>query len=104
SGTVTWSDEMFHIYGYDDQKFPVTFEKATERMEAEEAELSKQRIKDHIEEGLRFFHETGQLEFNTPPVEYIIVLPGGTKKNLRGVGKIIFTKRGEVSKVVGTVQ
>jgi PAS domain S-box-containing protein len=103
SGAVDWSDEMFHIYGYD-KKFPLTFEKATERMEPGEAERSMQRTRGHIEQGLISFQETGQKEFNTPPVEYNIILPDGSGKNLRGVGKIIFSNTGEVSKIVGTVQ
>jgi signal transduction histidine kinase len=37
-------------------------------------------------------------------LEYPILLPGGSKKILRGVGKIVMAKNGKTSKMVGTVQ
>jgi PAS domain S-box-containing protein len=101
---VIWSEEMYHIYGYNDERFPLTFEKALERMKPEDAETVRQRMKDHIAEGLRLFNEMGQREFNNPPTEYSITLPDGSKKMLRGVGKMILTKNGKVSKLIGTVQ
>ena len=101
---VIWSEEMYHIYGYNEERFPLTFEKAVERMDPEDAERARKGMKDHIAEGLRLFNETGQREFNNAPSEYSITLPDGSKKFLRGVGKIILSKTGKVSGVIGTVQ
>jgi PAS domain S-box-containing protein len=101
---VLWSEEMYHIYGYDDERFHLTFERAVERMDTDDAERARQRMKDQIAQAVRLFNETGQQEFNNPPAEYSITLPDGSKKILRGVGKIMLAKNGKVSKVIGTVQ
>src|ERR1051326_4915403 len=73
-------------------------------MPKEYADRAKSRMKEHIREALQFFKETGQTVYNNPASEFPIVLPDGTKKYLRGVGKIILTREGKVSRVIGTVQ
>ena len=101
---VTWSEEMYRIYGYGDERFPLTFEKAIERMEHVDAEKVKQRMRQHVVEAMSVFKERGLKEFNNLPSEYSIKLPNGSKKILRGVGKIILAGDGKISKVIGTVQ
>gem|GEM_PF-6103546 len=88
---VQWSDQMYRIYGYGEERFPVTFEKAVERMLPADALRARQRLKEHTIRALRQFRETGQTEFHNPPIEYTIVSHDGTKKILRGSGKIIIT-------------
>jgi PAS domain S-box-containing protein len=61
-------------------------------------------MKDHIAEARQLFKEKGQTEFNSPPSEYPIILPDGSKKILKGAGKIILTGNGKISRVIGTVQ
>jgi PAS domain S-box-containing protein len=101
---VKWSDQMYRIYGYGEERFPVTFEKAIEQMLPSDAERARRRMKDHIAAAQRLFKEKGQMEFNSPSFEYTIILPDGSKKNLRGAGKIILIGDGKVSRVIGTVQ
>jgi PAS domain S-box-containing protein len=101
---VKWSEQMYRIYGYDDERFPVTFEKAIEKMLPSDAERARQRMKDHIAEAQRLFTEKGQMEFHNPPSEYPIILSDGSKKILRGAGKIVLTNDGKVLRVIGTVQ
>jgi len=101
---VQWSDQMYRIYGYDKERFVVTFEKAIEQMLPSDAERAQQRMKDHIAEAQRLFREKGQTEFNSPPSEYPIILPDGSEKILKGVGKIILAGDGKVSRIIGTVQ
>lgn len=101
---VQWSEQMFRIYGYEEERFTVNFEKAVERMLPEEATRAGERMREHIAEAQRLFKETGEAEYKNPPSEYAILLPGGTKKILRGEGKIILDNQGRVARVIGTVQ
>ena len=101
---VQWSDEMYRIYGYGEERFLVTFQKATERMLPEEAQKASKRMKKYTVEAQRLFRQTGQKEFQNPPAEFSIVLPDGSRKILRAAGKIILTDEGKVSRMIGTVQ
>jgi PAS domain S-box-containing protein len=101
---VSWSDQMYHIYGYGEERFPVSFEKAIERMLPEDAEKTRNRMKGSMGEAQRLFKEKGEMVFNNPIAEYPILLPDGSKKILRGAGKIILNQEGKISRVIGTVQ
>ena len=92
---VRWSDQMYHIYGYDNQRFPVSFEKAIERMIPEDAKKTSTRMEQNIAEARRLFKETGAKVFINPPFEYRIVLPDSSQKILRGAGKIILNRVGK---------
>jgi len=101
---VKWSDQMYRIYGYGEERFSVTFEKAVEKMLPADAEKTKQRMGRYIVEAQRSFKEKGQTEFNSPSSEYSIVLADGSKKMLRGAGKILLDTDGKISRIIGTVQ
>ena len=101
---VIWSDEMYRIYGYGEERFPVTTKKATERMLPGEFDRVRERMKIHVEEAISKHKQTGTLVYNNRPFEYSLVLPNGQKKLLRGIGKIILSPDGTVSNIVGTVQ
>lgn len=101
---IKWSKQMYRIYGYDKERFPLSFEKALERMSPGDAERATERMKEHLSRAQQLFREKGQREFTNPPSEYSIILPGGSKKILRGEGKIILNKDGTISRVIGTVQ
>ncbi|HZY79605.1 MAG TPA: ATP-binding protein [Cyclobacteriaceae bacterium] len=103
NGQVTWSDEMFDIYGYRD-RFPVDFTRATERMTAEDAELSRKRTETFVRNAHDDFKETGSRVFDIPALEFKITLPGGDEKILRNSGKIYLTSEGKLEKIFGAVQ
>jgi PAS domain S-box-containing protein len=95
---------MYSIYGYGQERFPVTIEKATERMLPGDTEKVIERMKGHIAEARRLFHEKGATIYDNPPFDYCIILPDGSEKILRGAGKIILDEHGEISRIIGTVQ
>ncbi len=101
---VQWSNEMFNIYGYGNERFEVGFEKALERMLPEDAERTRTRMKKHVEHAMQSFAETNTLEFESDPVIYTLILPDGSKKVVQGMGKIILKPDGQISKMAGTVQ
>lgn len=101
---VQWSNEMFNLYGYGEERFEVSFEKALERMLPEDAERTKTRMKKHLEDAKQAFSKDGTLEFENAPTTYTLVLPDGRRKVVQGIGKIILNTKGEVIKMAGTVQ
>jgi PAS domain S-box-containing protein len=101
--TVIWSEEMYRIYGYED-RFPVDFSKATERMSREDAERSNKRTQQHIQSAIDNFNKTGELTFEISSVEFPIKLPDGTKKLLRGSGKLELNSDGKLQRMVGAIQ
>lgn len=103
SGNVLWSDEMYRIYGYD-EKFPVDFVRATERMSPQDAETSSRRTQQHIQLAIDQFNRNGQLVFEISSIEFPIKLPDGTQKILRNTGKIQLTSDGKLHRILGVVQ
>ncbi len=104
TGKVRWSNEMFNIYGYGDERFEINLEKAMERMLPEDAERSRENIKNYVINAQQQFTINGTLEMESIPSTYTIVLPENTKKVVEGKGKIILNKNGELLKMAGTVQ
>ena len=101
---VQWSNEMFNVYGYGDERFEVSFEKTMERMLPEDIELTKALMEENIEEAKQLFKEKNVLEFETPPSTYTIILPDDSRKVVKGIGKVILNTQGQVTNIVGTVQ
>ena len=101
---VRWSEQMYRMYGYKNERFRVTFERAVERMLPEHAEQARVTMREHILEAQALFREKGLTEYSTPAVEYSIVLPDGSAKAMRAAGKIILSGEGNVSRLIGTVQ
>jgi signal transduction histidine kinase len=94
---------MYRIYGYED-KFPVDFVKATERMSPEDADRSSRRTQQHIQEALDQFKKTGELVYEISSIEFPIQLPTGEKKLLRSSGKFQLTPEGKMHRLLGTLQ
>jgi signal transduction histidine kinase/methyl-accepting chemotaxis protein len=101
---VLWSNEMYNIYGYGDNRFEVSFEKATERMLPEVIESTKARIQNNIQKAMQAFQEKGILEWESPPTRFTIILPDRSKKVIQGISKIILNEEGQIHRMMGTVQ
>ena len=103
TGNVLWSDEMYRIYGYD-EKIPIDFVRATERMSPEDAETSSRRTQQHIQMAADQFKRNGQLVFEISSIEFPIKLPNGAQKVVRNSGKIQLTSEGKLHRILGVVQ
>ncbi|MBI4392749.1 MAG: PAS domain S-box protein [Euryarchaeota archaeon] len=97
SGEVTWSDEMYRIYGYGAERFPVTFERAMERVVPEDAKTVSQLLARDI----AAFRPP---ETNFAGAEYRILLPSGEQRVLYGTAKATGSENGKPVRLVGTVQ
>ena len=103
TGNVLWSDEMYRIYGYDN-RFPVDFVRATERMSPQDAESSSRRTQQHIQNAIDNFNRTSDLFYEIPSIEFAIKLPNGDQKLVRNSGKIQLTPDGKLYRILGVVQ
>jgi PAS domain S-box-containing protein len=101
---VKWSDEMYVIYGYEERGFPLTYEKAMERMLPIYRASSIQKAKQEMADALDIFKKAGERKHDNSPTEFEIELPGGRRKVLKGIAQILLSETGEVAKVSGTVQ
>jgi PAS domain S-box-containing protein len=94
---VTWSDEMYRIYGYGEERFPVTFTSALDRVIPED----QQRIRTNMLT-LRRLPDPAAAE--SPANQFRIRLPDGTIRVLEGRGRIVRTPGEAALRMMGTVQ
>lgn len=94
SGRIDWSDEMYRIYGFEAQTFTVTFDKAMERVAAEDIP----RIAENVERALALGDD-----HDLPSIDYGILLPGGEERMLHGKARLFF-ESGRAVRMVGTVE
>jgi PAS domain S-box-containing protein len=92
---VAWSDEMFRIHGHPPQAFPVTFTRAVEQVNEEDAAL----IRENVEAAL----QAGQ-DHVLPDIEYRIHRPDGTERVLLGKARLSVDPAGTPARMIGIVQ
>jgi PAS domain S-box-containing protein len=95
SKEVTWSDEMYVIYGYGTERFPITFEKALERVVVKDRPKILQNVSRGMEEGAG--HDLRD-------VEYRVRFPDGNERVMYGKGRLVFAPDGSPLQMLGTVQ
>lgn len=91
---VTWSDEMFRIYGYQPQEFAVNFRKAMELVVPQDHPRIGKNVEEALQRGVP----------QTSPIEYRIVRPDGESRVLYGRAQLVFSADGKPIQMVGTVQ
>jgi diguanylate cyclase (GGDEF)-like protein/PAS domain S-box-containing protein len=92
SGRVRWSDEMFRIYGVDQERFEPNLESVIDLVHPKDRE----RIQRQLEEMVATGHAM-DYEFN-------IIRPDGEERLLWGHGEVIRDKGGKVTRSIGMVQ
>lgn len=90
--TVTWSDELYRIYGLDRETFGATYEGFLERVHEDDREHVDTIVQGAIEkhEGFRFEHR--------------IVRPDGEVRIVQGRGEVIVDESDHLEKMIGTAQ
>ncbi|HEX8847503.1 MAG TPA: PAS domain S-box protein [Pyrinomonadaceae bacterium] len=89
---VTWSDELYHIFGLRPQEFDVTYETFLDHLHPFDQEF----VQDVIGTALRDHHP---FDF-----DYRIVRPDGTVRTLHGRGEVIVDENGRAVKMIGIGQ
>ncbi|HSN26598.1 MAG TPA: GAF domain-containing protein [Kofleriaceae bacterium] len=89
TGAVTWSDELYRIYGYEPQSVEVTLELFLSRIAPEERDRIQREIQHVLQHPGRFAYRE------------VILRPDGTRRTLDTVGNAI-VEDGVVARLVGT--
>ena len=89
---VTWSDEMYEIFGVTPETFTATLEGYLERIHADDRQNSRKIIE-------QAYRETSQYE-----VEHRVIRSDGTIRIVHGLGAIVRDETGKAVRVVGTTQ
>lgn len=92
ANSLTWSDEVYRIFGYDPAEVAITNELLTERVHPDD----RPRIASTIEQAIASKRPSN--------VEYRIVRPDGTERIVREHGEITFDDEGKPIRMVGSVQ
>src|SRR6266480_3394368 len=92
---VSWSDEMYRIHGYLPKAFPLTFGKALEQVDEEDATRIRANVKAALGRGR---------DHELPPVEYRIVRADGSERVLLGKARLSVGSNGQPLRMIGTIQ
>ncbi len=92
-GTITWSDELYRIYGLKPQEREIGFEEFMGMIHVDDRE--------RVQTIINTSYQTGQpFEF-----EHRILMPAtGRQRTLMGMGKVITDASGQVLRMLGTSQ
>jgi signal transduction histidine kinase len=96
TGRVLWSEEMYRIYGYGDERFPVDLARAYERVPPAEVSEITQNLR-------RIATRPGGAEV-TVSSRFHLVLPNGETRTVEARGAVAATRGGRPTRLVGTVQ
>jgi PAS domain S-box-containing protein len=90
TGTVTWSDELYRIYGFEPRSIPITLEFFLSRIHPDE----RDRIEREIQAAL---HPPGRFAYRE-----VIVRPDGSLRTLDTSGEAVVDEHGVAVRLVGT--
>jgi PAS domain S-box-containing protein len=90
TGTVTWSDELYRIYGFEPRSVPITLEFFLSRIHPDE----RDRIQREIQTVL---HHPGRFAYRE-----LILRPDGSLRTLDTVGEAIADENGATARLIGT--
>jgi PAS domain S-box-containing protein len=91
TGEVSWSDEVFRIYGYGPQEFVPTLDKLMEVVHPDDEELVKEAIDAALYRGEPY------------DFEHRIVRPDGEERVVHRRAEVVLDKEGEPWRMIGTV-
>jgi PAS domain S-box-containing protein len=88
---VSWSDELYRIYGLQREEFDVTYEATLTCVHPDDRELVKSTIEQTLHDQVH------------PDFDYRIIRPDGTVRVLQANGRVTADDTGRTIKLVGTV-
>ena len=90
TGHVTWSDELYRIFGLEPRKVEITFEGFLARVHPDDRERVQRDVSAAVQRGGRFAHRER------------IVRPDGSVRELDTIGDVLVDTQGSPVTVIGT--
>jgi PAS domain S-box-containing protein len=90
TNVVTWSDELYRIYGLEPQSIEITFEGFLSRVHPEDRGHTQSEVGKALERGGRFEYPER------------IIRPDGSVRELETIGEVALDREGKVVGLVGT--
>lgn len=94
---MVWSDEMYPMFGYGEDRFPVVIGHAVERIHPDDRAVFLTELRAAV-------RSTGVPSPSTPPTKYRLLLPGGEERTVLNAIHVVGVENGEVSRIAGTTQ
>ena len=94
---MVWSDEMYSILGYGEERFPVLAEDAFERLWRDDREYLRQEFRAALDSDDPLHHEFRELKLR-------LELPNGERRTILSRLRIAAVENGRTARVEGTVQ
>jgi PAS domain S-box-containing protein len=89
---VTWSDELYRLWGLEPGSGPITYERYLDSIHPEDRELAQKTIEDAYAEGAPF------------AFDHRVTLPDGRQRWIHGSGRVIADETGAPVRMLGTAQ
>ena len=89
---VTWSDEVFRIYGYAPQEYVPTFDRLLEMVHLDDSHLLTERLDGAVNRGEPY------------DFEHRVILPDGTERVVHRRARVVRDEDGKPLRLLGTVQ
>lgn len=88
--TLRWSDEMFRLFGFEPQAFPVNYARFLECVHPDDRDRVMKSVKDALDESHPY------------DVLYRIVLPGASERMIHAQAEVMFNEAGIPVRMLGT--
>ncbi len=89
---LTWSDEIYRIFGLEPQQFGATYEAFLQAVHPEDRQLVDSKVREALEQQHPY------------SLDHRILLPDGTVRHVHEQAEVIRGESGQALKMVGTVQ
>ncbi|MGN7612085.1 sensor histidine kinase [Magnetococcales bacterium HHB-1] len=93
TNTLTWSDEIYRIFGVEAQAFAATYEAFLEHVHPQDRQSVKQAVQNSLEDVFHVYN-----------LEHRIVRPDGIERIVHEKGRVFRNRQREPIRMVGTVQ
>jgi PAS domain S-box-containing protein len=97
SKKTIWSDEMYGIFGYGDERFPIVLDRALEHVHPDDRDRFLRQLKAAI-------HSTDPANLVPSETRYRLVLPGGERRTVLARLQVSGVENGRAARITGTVQ